>query len=164
MKKNTEEIIVSFNVLIFALVITLTSYGNNKNEDYQSNIQLIHPQLESYVINYVNTLEDAGVDVYWAKDLTTIDFSFTMPVTTLGWALGMNVDNVTHIEINAYSFEYLSYSQREFLLFHELSHDLFNLEHFSTLLMYTPMPQYVDQLYINIAMNQLIEHLLLKQK
>ena len=87
-----------------------------------------------------------------------------MPVTTLGWALGMNVDNVTHVEINARTFEYLSRSQREFLLFHELSHDLFNLEHFSTPLMYTPMPQYVDQLYVNIVMGKLINHLKLKQQ
>jgi len=164
MKNKIEEVLVTFNVIVFALVITLTGYSQNNDSEYNSNIQLIHPQLECYVDDYIERLESAGVDVYWAKDLTTIDFSFTMPVTTLGWALGMNVDNVTHIEINAYSFEYLSDSQRDFLLFHELSHDLFNLEHFSTLLMFTPMPQYVDQLYVNIAMNELIKHLKLKQQ
>ena len=71
----------------------------------------------------------------------------------------MDIDNITSIDINETAFWYLTKNQRRFLVYHELSHDIFNLEHHSTPIMTTPMPGYIDQVMIEIMIDRLINHL-----
>jgi len=159
-------ILKPFNAIIVIMILSsfiITKESIDKKESYESLVSSCNPKtvrvhraFYPQVREYIAVLESEGVDITFGKDLCTIDFSSTLPRNILGIAWGMNVDNVTHVEINEFTWWNLSYNQKKFLIWHELSHDVFNLEHYSTLMMSTPMPGYIDELYLHMAMEQLI--------
>ena len=73
----------------------------------------------------------------------------------------MNIDNITFIQINKNYWNHLNKQQRRLLMFHELSHDIFNLEHFDIELMNTPIPDeyLITDAYVNKVMKELVKTL-----
>ena len=71
----------------------------------------------------------------------------------------MNIDNITFVEINVNSWQALTHQQRRLVMFHELSHDVYNLKHFDVTLMNTPMPRNITKQKVDLWIKELVEYL-----
>ena len=163
MKKIMEQFLTVVSLII---VVGLGTGYNSMVKDsgpvksqYNPNIVAISYDLRYLVNDYINTLESNGIKLPYGRDLVLIDFSMSLPDNVLGMALGMNVDNVTVVLINGNKWFELSDNQKKLLVFHELSHDIFNLYHFSTPVMDTPMPLFVSDQHLDLSIQSLINHL-----
>ena len=110
-----------------------------------------------YVKEYVKELEDAGIEVPEQKRWTVRTEPSFFVTTTIGQAIGMYDDRQVMIFVHP-----LLKLQREnvirFVIWHELSHDVFNLRHGTTLLMKTTASNNDGQIF-PIAKKMLIEYL-----
>ena len=70
----------------------------------------------------------------------------------------MNHD-VTVIHINPVLWATMSHQDKRMVMFHELAHDVFNLKHWSTLIMNPVKPQLTDKAFVDNAINLLIKHI-----
>ena len=110
-----------------------------------------------YVKEYVKELEDAGIEVPEQKRWTVRTEPSFFVTTTIGQAIGMFDDRQVMIFVHP-----LLKLQREnvirFVIWHELSHDVFNLRHGTTMLMKTTASNNDGQIF-PIAKILLIEYL-----
>ena len=110
-----------------------------------------------YVKEYVKELEDAGIEVPEQKRWTVRTEPSFFVTTTIGQAIGMYDDRQVMIFVHP-----LLKLQREnvirFVIWHELSHDVFNLRHGTTMLMKTTASNNDGQIF-PIAKKMLIEYL-----
>ena len=110
-----------------------------------------------YVKEYVKELEDAGIEVPEQKRWTVRTEPSFFITTTIGQAIGMFDDRQVMIFVHP-----LLKLQREnvirFVIWHELSHDVFNLRHGTTMLMKTTASNN-DGVIFPIAKKMLIEYL-----
>ena len=110
-----------------------------------------------YVKEYVKELEDAGIEVPEQKRWTVRTEPSFFITTTIGQAIGMFDDRQVMIFVHP-----LLKLQREnvirFVIWHELSHDVFNLRHGTTMLMKTTASNNDGQIF-PIAKKMLIEYL-----
>ena len=168
-RKNAEELVTLFLIITFGTFLSLTVDSGYTPVDVQpDDITIparmdIHPELRPYVLDYVKTLSNAGIRIPYGKDLMIVDLSYTMPSNVLGIAMGMEIDNVVVVMINAREWGGLSFNQRVLLMYHELSHDIFNLYHGDTPVMDTPLPYLVTNDQLSLAIKDLINHLKSKQ-
>ena len=152
MKRVMEKFITIVLITISAGLLTGYNSGIKDQSVCQPNI----------VNDYMFTLTSNGIDLPFGCDLVLVDFSLSLPSNVLGVAFGMEIDNVTVVSINAYKWFQLTPNQQKLLLFHELSHDIFNLYHFSTPIMNTPMPMHVTDDYLKDSIDKLIHRLRLR--
>ena len=110
-----------------------------------------------YVREYVKELEDAGIKVPQQKRWTIRTEPSFFITTTIGQAIGMFDDRQVMIFVHP-----LLKLQREnvirFVIWHELSHDVFNLKHGTTMLMKTTASNNDGQIF-PIAKKMLIQYL-----
>ena len=110
-----------------------------------------------YVKEYVKELEDAGIKVPEQKRWTIRTEPSFFITTTVGQAIGMLDDRQVMVFVHP-----LLKLQREnvirFVIWHELSHDLFNLKHGTTMLMKATASNNDGQIF-PIAKKMLIEYL-----
>ena len=113
-------------------------------------------ELQPYLMEFDRVMNDAGIDVKYGS-LVVIKF---VPLRTglLGVAWGMNHD-VTIIHINPVLWATMSHQDKRMVMFHELAHDVFNLKHWSTLLMNPVKPQLLDKSFVDNAIKLLIKHI-----
>ena len=113
-------------------------------------------ELQPYLMEFDRVMNDAGIDVKYGS-LVVIKF---VPLRTglLGVAWGMNHD-VTIIHINPVLWATMSHQDKRMVMFHELAHDVFNLKHWSTLIMNPVKPQLLDKAFVDNAINLLIKHI-----
>lgn len=126
--------------------IALLATCNNSRElvKVEPVIESVHPYLKPY---YEEFLELTG---YVNKEeVIVMEFSKLMSYGVLGVAIGMDVDNVIYIKINANHWKELSENQRYVLLMHELAHDALNWKHDYNILMETPMPIFISSEYVD---------------
>jgi len=84
--------------------------------------------LQPYVFDYLNTLDK--FDIKFKKQSFIVVFDADIMRTSLvGQAKGMFNDRLVYVKINPRLFGMLTHKQKRHLIFHELSHDLFNIEH-----------------------------------
>ena len=84
--------------------------------------------LEPYVYEYLNTLEKH--DIKFKKQSFIVVFDADIMKTNLvGQAKGMFNDELVYVKINPELFGILTHKQKRHLIFHELSHDIFGIEH-----------------------------------
>ena len=163
MQKINQFLLVVLLVSSISLVIVCNVSDVKQRQEigYKPRIAGVNKQLEPFVVEYIKLLEDAGIKLPFGKDLLIIDFTSSLPFRVLGVAWGMNIDNITFIQINRNYWNHLNKQQKRFLMFHELSHDVFNLEHFDVKLMNTPIPSedVLTKEYVDSLMNELIKHL-----
>ena len=163
-KQLADELLTLFLIITFGtfMVLTVTSKKSKlpkSHDKYAPSSVYVHKTLSPYVSEYINTLEAAGIKLPYGEDLVLIDMSYSLPNNILGIAFGMEIDNITLVNINGNTWDALSNNQKRLLIFHELSHDIFNLYHFDTLVMGTPMPGSVPDIYFELCVSKLIEHL-----
>tara|TARA_B110000977_G_C10598307_1_gene307156 strand:+ start:23 stop:499 length:477 start_codon:yes stop_codon:yes gene_type:complete len=116
----------------------------------------VSKELQPYLMEFDRVMHDAGIDVKYGS-LVVIKF---VPLRTglLGVAWGMNHD-VTIIHINPVLWATMSHQDKRMVMFHELAHDVFNLKHWSTLLMNPVKPQLLDKAFVDNAIKLLIKHI-----
>ena len=84
--------------------------------------------LRPYVTDYLRVLDSNNIK--FKKQNFIVVFDADMMVTNLlGLARGMFNDDLVYVKINPRLWEKLTHKQKRHLIFHELSHDLFNIEH-----------------------------------
>lgn len=132
-------------ITVLASIFLLATCNNSRElVKVEPVIESVHPYLKPY---YEEFLELTG---YANKEeIIVMEFSKLMPYGVLGIAIGMDVDNVIYIKINADHWHELSENQRYVLLMHELAHDALNWEHESNILMETPMSRFIGSEYVD---------------
>lgn len=133
--------------IIIALLITALS-----NAQYR-----VDPRLEPYVKDFFKLLDSNNIQ--YNDSIMLIQVSQPLKGTEyLGIAKGMNNDDFINISISPKFFRLSRYA-RLWVMYHELSHDIFNLRHGSIELMSKRAPSYVDTYMLTKASNELISHL-----
>lgn len=148
-------------------MVTLTTFGivgaidERSNRSYNPETVVVNSVLQPYFNEYVLRLRGEGVKIPFGKDLVLVDFTNSFPAKYLGIAWGMKIDNVTVVQINGAGWRYLTVQQRRLLIWHELTHDVFNKYHGSSCIMNTPMPSRytVTRQYVDRCVNELVKQL-----
>jgi len=133
--------------IIIALLITALSNAQHR----------VDKRLKPYVDEYFKILDDNNI-VY---NTPTVLITVSQPLKGtdyLGVALGMNNDNLVNVRISPRFFE-LDRNSRLWVMFHELSHDMFNLRHGSIKLMHKKAYDEVTSFQLSRAKSELIKHL-----
>lgn len=103
----------------------------------QSALYFIDPILLPYVLDYEKELRDRGVDIPTNQTYSVL--LTRMPMRLAGIAIGMFNDSTVNVAINMSLWHTYTETEKRFLIYHELSHDVFNVEHNSCRLMITAM-------------------------
>ena len=151
--------ILLLGMISFTGIVVKSGSDSLSDSPYNPQSVVVNSLLTPYVNEYICLLEAEEIKIPWGKDLVLIGFDPGLPSNILGIAWGMDIDNVTVIDINMKHWPRLSEQQRRLLVFHEITHDVFNTRHFETSLMNTPMPRYVSKLKVDSAMQELIKYL-----
>ena len=133
--------------IIIALLITAMSNAQHK----------IDTKLKPYVNEYFKMLDNNNI----AYDITLmiVTTSERLEITEyLGIALGTDNNDLVYIRISPKFFD-LDTHARLWVMFHELSHDIFNLRHGSIRIMSKKLPYYVDSSMLSKASNELVGYL-----
>ena len=85
-------------------------------------------ELQPYVFEYMNTLEEFGIEFKKQSFIVVFDADI-MRTNLVGQAKGMFNDDLIYVKVNPKLWNQLTVKQRKHLIFHELSHDIFNIEH-----------------------------------
>ncbi len=110
-------------LLIGLLFVNCTSQIEEPVYTYE-----LSKELQPYVFEYLNTLEK--YDIKFKKQSFIVVFDADIMRTPLvGQAKGMFNDDLVYVKINPKLWSYLTIKQKRHLIFHELSHDIFNIEH-----------------------------------
>lgn len=139
------------NILKCIAVITLLTTSLSSAQHRIDN------RLKPYVQEYFDLL-DANDIKY---DTPTILIRVAQPfkgIDYLGIALGMNDDTLVYIKISPRFFD-LDRNTRRWVMFHELSHDIFNLKHGSIELMNKKVYDYTDFKTLERSKKELIKYL-----
>ena len=117
-------------VLGLLMLMTVTC-----KKDYK---RFVSPEIEPYVNEFLELLRDNDVRV---KDQDfVVMFSLDMPHSRIaGYAVGMFNDDFVSVNINPIIWGFLNNSQKRTLIFHELSHDLFNTLHSDDVFVMNPI-------------------------
>lgn len=150
--------VVSILLTTLVLMIWIHSTYQESQEKYTPKMVAINSQLSPYVIEYRQTMIDNDIKLPWGE-LVRVKFGIALPYNTLGIAWGMNIDNITFVEINVNSWQALTHQQKRLVMFHELSHDVYNLKHFDVTLMNTPMPRNITKQKVDLWIKELVEYL-----
>ena len=84
--------------------------------------------LQPYVFDYLSTLEEHNIKFKKQSFIVVFDADI-MNTPLVGQAKGMFNDDLVYVKINPKLFSKLTHKQKRHLIFHELSHDIFNIEH-----------------------------------
>jgi hypothetical protein len=158
-----KSIFIAFIALFVGANVYLTQ---ESNRNHPSTIKkevatrgmnvLIDPRLRPYYIEVAQRLNLEGINPNRQQAISiTVG---TLPSGVLGIAMGMFVDNVVTVIISDAYWYKLSESQRRALLWHELAHDLFNVEHGSVEIMSTSMSK-IDTNNIDQMVAELINYI-----
>jgi len=112
---------------------------------------------QKYVKEFVKELEDAGIKIPEQKRWTVRTEPSFFVTTTIGQAIGMFDDRQVMVFVHPL-LKLQKPNVIRFVIWHELSHDVFNLRHGSTMLMKTTASNN-DGVIFPIAKKMLIEYL-----
>lgn len=125
---------------------------------YNPTSSAINRHLLPYVREFKYILEVEGIRLPWGKTVV-VAFDYDLPPGLLGIAFGMFVDEATFIHINGYAWRELTEQDKRMTIFHELCHDVYNIEHGEITIMKTPKPKYITKRMVDEGMKELIEYL-----
>ena len=110
----------------------------------------VNKELRSYVKEYLLTLDNYDIEFKKQSFIVVFDAD-VIRTDILGMAKGMYNDSLVYVIINPDTWRRLTTKQRRHLIFHELSHDIFNTEHTTEVeLMKPSMATPLQSLYMNI--------------
>ena len=84
--------------------------------------------LQPYVFEYMAMLDKYEIE-YKKQSFIVVFDSDIMRTPLVGQAKGMFNDDLVYVKIDPREWGYLTPKQRKHLIFHELSHDIFNVLH-----------------------------------
>lgn len=119
---------------------------------------MINRQLYRYVAEFRSILQAEGIRLPWGKTVI-VSFDYDLPERVLGIAFGMNIEEATFIHINGNSWKKLTEQDRRMTIFHELCHDVYDIEHGEITIMNTPKPFYISKKMVDDGMKELVEYL-----
>tara|TARA_R110000803_G_scaffold175969_1_gene238530 strand:- start:6 stop:482 length:477 start_codon:yes stop_codon:yes gene_type:complete len=107
-------------------------------------------ELQPYVFDYINTLDKFGIKFKKQSFIVVFDADI-MGTPLVGEAKGMFNNDLVYVKINPKLWNQLTVKQKRHLIFHELSHDVFNIEHTEDIeLMKPSMPSPAESFKMNI--------------
>lgn len=159
-----RSILVILTFAVFAGVLTVEIVKDNlyhpttikKEVETRSANVLIDPRLRPYYVKIAQRLNLEGINPP-RQNMVSLTIG-TLPQGVLGIAMGMFVDNVINVIISEAYWYKLSEPQRMALLWHELAHDVFNVEHGSVEIMSTSMSK-IDTSNIDNMVIELINYI-----
>ena len=141
-------------VVKIALVVMLAVLSTlEKGVDYT----FVEYPYQKYVKEFVKELEDAGIKIPEQKRWTVRTEPSFFVTTTIGQAIGMFDDRQVMVFVHPL-LKLQKPNVIRFVIWHELSHDVFNLKHGTTMLMKTTASNN-DGVIFPIAKKMLIEYL-----
>jgi len=149
---NNSQTVVRIGVSIIAMVLMTLRPAID--------LEFIEPKYRGYVLEYINTLEENGIRVP-AKIRWTVkeEPSFWM-TRVLGRAEGMDDDRQVDVLLTPLMYR-MTENEKKFIIWHELTHDIFNVRHGETILMKPQSGN--DDMMFPIARVALIKYLKSKQ-
>lgn len=115
-------------------------------------------ELYPYIQRYFNMMDENGIEYNRSQPMMIV-FNYWVRGTILGIAHGMREDGYVNVHINKQAWAILTVEERIVVMFHELSHDVFNLEHGTIELMGTQKPSNVTLSDVSRMQKELIEYL-----
>ena len=94
--------------------------------------------LRPYLVMYLETLEKHDIKFKKQNFILVFDADI-MRTPMLGQARGMFNDDLVYVKINPRVWSDLTNKQKIHLIFHELSHDIFNIEHTDMITLMRPV-------------------------
>ena len=154
-KENIRFAISIVLMLIFGLLATLVVEGQSL-VDNNPQVRIDEP-FKGYYKLYTERLEAAGIEV--PKGHILIQYSKPLRKTKyLGVARGMWNPSIVNIKVNP-NWKNRDMATRKWVMFHELTHDMFNIEHNEISLMANKCPDYLSRYDVEDAMDELVEFL-----
>jgi len=86
---------------------------------------------------YLEALEKHGIKFNDQNFIVVFDADI-MRTKLVGQARGMHNDKLVYVQINPKLWGVLTHKQKTHLIFHELSHDIFNIEHTELIVLMKP--------------------------
>ena len=148
MNDNSKTVI---RIGLLSIVLTILSLANGIDYEF------IEEPYQKYVTEYVETLEANGIDVPRQERWTVRDEPRFFITTTIGEARGMYDDREVMIFIHPL-LKLKDENVIRFVIWHELTHDIFNVRHGATLLM-KPTADQNDGEIFKLAKILLIDYL-----
>ena len=136
---------------LIGVILTILTLSNDIDYEF------IEEPYRKYVTEYVETLEANGIDVPSQKRWTVRDEARFFITTTIGEARGMFDDREVMIFIHPL-LKLKDENIIRFVMWHELTHDIFNVRHGTTLLM-KPTADRNDGKVFDVAKVLLIDYL-----
>tara|TARA_B110000285_G_scaffold204575_1_gene241622 strand:+ start:43 stop:582 length:540 start_codon:yes stop_codon:yes gene_type:complete len=148
MNDNSKTVI---RIGLLSIILTLLTLSNGIDYEFIEN------PYRKYVTEYVETLEANGIDVPTQKRWTVRDEPRFFITTTIGEARGMFDDREVMVFIHPL-LKLKEENMIRFVIWHELTHDIFNVRHGTTLLM-KPTADRNDAQIFDVAKVLLIDYL-----
>lgn len=148
--------------IIFALgAVSFLNVSSNRDNSplFTGGSFYVSPEMTSYVVKYFKMLDDAGIEYDRSQPIFVVFNNWEARGGVLGIAFGMYHDEYVNVHINKEAWAYFTPEEREMVIFHELSHDVFNLVHGSIELMRPSKPATIDKEFLKKVNKELIKHL-----
>lgn len=110
-------------LLIGMLFINCSSQVKEATYTYE-----LSSELKPYVFEYLATLEEHDIKFNNQSFIVVFDAGL-VKTNLLGVARGMFNNDLVYVKINPRLWNWLTEKQKKHLIFHELSHDIFNITH-----------------------------------
>lgn len=124
---------------------------------FTAQVYEVDPRLERYVDDYFEILKENNVKIPPQVRFMVKIHKESLPRDAAGAAWGMFKPYMVMIAVDPNAL-FLSHNQLRWLLFHELTHDIWDIRHESGLKIMRPvMPDYVSGYEVNEAMCELIQ-------
>lgn len=139
MKKQLYIATKLFKIMIHTFIVMISTLMLNQPVVNTETVMVRHEELRKYTIEYLTLLNEYDVD-YDKQTMVIVRMSNVMGMGVAGAAYGMMKDDEINIVINKRTWKYLNDDQKRWLVYHELSHDMFDMLHYSTPIMHPKAP------------------------
>jgi uncharacterized protein (UPF0264 family) len=128
-------------ILLALLLVGCTAEEQEKVNTFY----YIDPSVMDYVLDYERDIKSIGLSL--KND--NVSFSIIvgrLPIRVAGIAIGMFNDKAVNVVLNVAIWDSLSRAEKKALVYHELSHDVFGLEHGTCDLMSGSLREITDEM------------------
>ena len=134
---------------LFSLALILSVSGKT----------FIDSRVEKYVEDYFEQLQENGIVIPPQFSVQIIVSKKHMTYNAVGMAFGMFTDNIVMIALSPEIF-FMDVNQIRWTIYHELTHDVFDIRHESGLFLMRPvLPEYVTSYDLERSFCQLADYL-----
>lgn len=139
MKKQLYIATKLLKIMVHTFIIMIATLMLNEPVVNTETVMVRHDELRKYTIEYLTLLNEYDID-YDKRTMVIVRMSNVMGMEIAGAAYGMMKDDEINVVINERTWKYLNDDQKRWLVYHELSHDMFDMRHFSTPVMHPRTP------------------------